>query len=170
MSGAHQSGGAARFVWVVFALVFLAAAAWQLQSRVIPGWVISQAEKALELEVGGSVHAPAFKSGFVIERLHLDWDNRVRVLSGTLEVDYDLRSLISGRYAVMLNGRQVAAELMGDWAEIAGGQKAVFDEVFADLIFDDEGLREINALRAESPTLQFRFGQANPSMRDKHEA
>ena len=52
----------------------------------------------------------------------------------------------------------MASELLGDWAQLTGGQKVVFDHVFADFSMDARGLREIRALQAESPSIHFSFG------------
>ncbi len=158
------------------ALLLTAAAAglvvwFCIQSWVIPPLVIRRAEKALEIKISGKVRPVFFKSQFAIEGIETDWDRKIRIFSGRMQIDYDLTGLWGGRLHLAISGQQVAAELLSDWASMAGGQNVVFETIFADLVIDRHGLREVRALQAESPSIQFRFGpNSNRSMRDQHEA
>ncbi len=136
-------------------------AALAVQSFVLPRVVVARMERALKIKVTGRIRPQVFRPAFHVDGVRTDWDRKIRIFSGRVDVRYNLTALGTGRLALQLQGRQVASELLGDWALLAGGQKVVFDDVFADFLMDAHGIREIRALRAESPSIHFNFGISN---------
>lgn len=153
----------------------LAAGLVLLQSFVLPRLVLRRMEQALKIKIAGRIEPEFFQTSFHLTGVQTAWDQKIRIFSGRLDVDYDAAALVTGKLALRLQGKKVASELLGDWALMAGqpaspsgdGQKVVFDDVFADFIMDAHGVREIKALRVESPSVHFRFGPSDPLPRER---
>lgn len=172
MEGASPACRKMRLAGLVF---FVLISVWlvlvYLQSVLLPNGIIHYVESALELKISGKVRPLWGKFEFSIDPLQALWDQKIRIDSGGVQVSYGLQKLLFGELHVVLTGKDVAAELLGDWASVAGGHSAVFKDLYADLIIDHDGIKEIRALRAESPALQFRFGEAsNRHLKETHEA
>lgn len=142
-----------------------------LQSVFLPQVVVRFVEKALDLKVSGRIQPVRGKFEFSISSLNTEWDQKIKINSGQISVHYGIKNFNPYEWHIRITGRNVDAELRGDWVSIAGGESALFSDFYADLMFDQNGIKEIMALRAESPTIQFRFGEASKrNLKESHEA
>ncbi len=142
-----------------------------VQARVLPQSIIRYAERSLELKVSGNIKPVWGQFAFWIDPLETLWDQKIKINSGRLHVRYEIKDFFTGKFHIVISGEEVDAELLGDWVSIAGGHSAVFKVLYADLVLSHKGIKEIRALRAESPALQFRFGEAaNRQLKETHEA
>lgn len=141
---------------VVLGLSLLGVHCW-----VLPKVILRFVASATDLKVSGPIRSEILKSDFVIDPVYAEWDQKIRVSSGQVKVGYSWNNLITFEIRLVLDGKQVSAQLLGDWERIVGQQSVVFSNIQADLIIDRRGIREIKALRAESPTYRFQFGEAS---------
>ena len=159
---------AVRVGTIVVCALFLAI---YLQSFLLPKAIIRYVETALEIKISGKVQPIWGRFEFLIDPLKTLWDQKIKIDSGRVYVRYSIEHFSAGPIHITITGHDVDAELLGDWVSLAGGHSAVFKDLYADLIVGHDGLKEIRALRAESPTLQFRFGEAsNRHLKETHEA
>ncbi|HTL46853.1 MAG TPA: hypothetical protein VL688_02185 [Verrucomicrobiae bacterium] len=119
--------------------------------------VYRQLGTRLDARVEGQYAPVFFRPVFYIKNLRLEWDNKVKVHSGDVKVEYDPASLLSGALNVRLSGHKVPVTLLQDWAYAAQKPDLVLDDFFADVTFASRGLKDINALRAVSPEIQFQL-------------
>jgi len=151
----------------LIAVLFLIGA----QSLLLPRGIIHFVERALEIHIEGPVQPVWGKFQFLVDPLQTLWDDKIKIASGRVLVKYGLKDFLSGQLHIVISGQNVDAQLLGDWVSVAGGQAAVFKDLYADLVIGRDGIQEIRALRAESPALQFRFGEAtNRQLKETHEA
>ena len=152
-----------------FVGVLLFAVYWQ--GCILPQSIIRYVERGLDLQVSGKVQPVWGKFEFSMGPLKTLWDQRIKINSGRVRVRYEISDFLAGQLRVVISGENVDAELLGDWVSIAGGHSAVFKDLYADLVMSHDGIKEIRALRAESPAIQFRFGEAtNRRLKETHEA
>ena len=124
-------------------------------------WVWQELEKRTEMEIGGSFSPRFFLPSFYLKDAHFAWDEKIHLVSGTIKVEYDLLALLSGGHLrVKLSSQDLTVKLLGELAEMEGVSDVRFDHFYADLTFGREGIEEIFSLQAESPTIQFHFGEA----------
>ncbi len=124
-------------------------------------WIRLELEKRTEMEIGGTYIPRLIFPSFFLRDAHFAWDDKVKLVSGHLKVDYDLFSLLSGRpLRVTLTSSNLTIKLLGEWADMEGISDVQLDRFYADLAFDGDGLREVFQVHAESPTLQFHFGES----------
>jgi hypothetical protein len=142
-----------------------------LQGVVLPKVIIHFVESALELQVSGPVQPLWGRFEFSVNPVKTLWDQKIQIDSGRVDVRYEVQDVFLRQIHIVVRGQEIDAQLLGDWVTVAGGQSAVFKDLYADLIIDQSGIKEIKALRAESPALQFRFGEAsNRHLKETHEA
>jgi len=172
VAGAAPACGKGRAAAIIgIALVGALSLAIYLQSFLLPRVIISYVETALEIEISGRVQPRWGRFEFLIDPLKTLWDQKIKIDSGRVDVRYGIEHFSTGKIHLVVTGHDVDAQLLGDWVSLAGGHSAVFKDLYADLIVGHDGLKEIRALRAESPTLQFRFGEAsNRHLKETHEA
>ncbi len=130
------------------------------QCWLLPRLVLRGVEKALRIKISGQIQPEFLKTSFHVSGVQTAWNQKIRILSGRVDVDYDPILMAAGRLALRIQGTKVAAELLGDWAQLAGGQKIIFDDVFVNFVLVANGIQEIKSLRAESPSVHFSFGSS----------
>lgn len=121
------------------------------------GWgVWHELEKRLDTKISGS-YAPAFfLPSFEIRDVRFEWDEKVKLLSGHLKVGYDPLGFLFGQdLRVRLSGRDLKAELLGEWAESQGLRELPLEEFQAEITVGPKGLKEISSLTVESSVFQF---------------
>ena len=115
-------------------------------------------EERMNLKIHGIFLPVFFLPTFYLQNTSLEWDQHVKVISGTLRVDYDLFSFLPGDgLSVRLSGKKLSVELLGDWAAMEGVRSAQIDRFEAKFKLGKEGIREIDYFTAESPAFQFRL-------------
>jgi hypothetical protein len=137
-------------------LIFLAAA------PAVGGWVIKKRiERRLDLKMTGDYTPALFRPVFYLHNVTFEWRDRIKFLSGNLEVRYNPVDLFSGsKLRVKLSGKDFDIELLKDWAKVQGVENAAVDVFYADLEFDSRGLREIHAVDVQSKMFQFKIASS----------
>lgn len=112
-------------------------------------------EHLLKAEVKGNfVPVPGVPT-FYFKNADFEWEHKVKFVSGDLKVEYDLFSLLRRSLRIKISGKYLQIKLLGDWAAMEGVQDATLDSLYADLEFDQHGIRELNQVEAKSPKFQF---------------
>ncbi len=121
-------------------------------------WVKQEIERRLTMDIQGVFWPGFFRPSFELKKANFIWQDKVKVLSGNLKIDYDPISLLNHRrIRVRMEGRDLSAVLLGKWAETQGVQDLKFHDFFADFEIGEKGLEEVNALKAHSPLLNLDF-------------
>lgn len=141
-----------RPVVLVLALLIFVAVFFSLGGM----WVQFQIQKRIHLELRGNFAPVFFRPSFYLRNAHVEWKRKVELESGTLKVEYNPVSLLTGKYLrVKLSGENLPIQFLGEWAQMQGIQKVTLKNFDADLELDASGIREIFYLNAESPGFQF---------------
>ncbi|MDP3919894.1 MAG: hypothetical protein Q8R76_03710 [Candidatus Omnitrophota bacterium] len=124
-------------------------------------WVRGALERSIDAEIGGRFVPTLFQPSFSLQDVHFDWDGKVKLSSGQLNVRYDLISIFLGKgLRVRLSGQNLVATLHGEWATVAAAEQVPLTHFFAELIFRNNQLGEILAVEAESPVFEFHFRES----------
>jgi len=115
----------------------------------------SRADFRIEGDFSPRWPAPAFD----LRRVRLDWDRKIRVLEGDLRIEFDPFLFWRKRWIrVRLSGEKIPATVLEKGWVPQDLEKVTFDRIYAELLFDLDGLRDILALKVESPRVAFQFG------------
>ncbi|MBI4000003.1 MAG: hypothetical protein HY351_05240 [Candidatus Omnitrophica bacterium] len=98
----------------------------------------------------GSIH---------LHPVSLDWQNYLRVRSGTLKIEYPVASIFTNRNIFLLEGQNLAVEFAPELQKAVGSDRIVFDRVVAKVILNPARKVEIEFLDAESKTIQFHLNR-----------
>lgn len=120
----------------------------------------------LKIEMGGKFVPAVLLPSFEIRDAHFEWDDKVKLISGHLKVEYHPMAYLLSRgpwipartpaaLRITLSGNQLVAELLGSWAERQGLRSLPIDRFHADLALGPRGLDEIFSLEVDSPVFQF---------------
>jgi len=142
---------------------------------VVPGltsyWLKREIEQRLDVKIGGRISPKLFRSSFMLEDVTVDWDDKLKVASGKVDVQYDWLSLVAGDdIRIAVQSDDLAVELLGVWAKVGDMQNVNFSHFFADLSGGKEGIRQIHSLDANSPTLKFKIEASDSSNRSLNPA
>ncbi|MFA6600413.1 MAG: hypothetical protein WC352_00180 [Candidatus Omnitrophota bacterium] len=119
-------------------------------------WVFREVERRLDLRMTGDFVPVFFYPGFLVRNARFRWQDRVELLSGTLEVRYAPWSVFAGPLLrICLSSRGASIRLGGEWARMQGVEQAMVDVFEAELGLGPKGIREIYALEVRSPSFQF---------------
>ena len=122
----------------------------------LSGWVQSQLEERLELEIEGKRQPLLFQSAFRMKDPHFVWKEKVEVQSGELTVHYSLGALLKGNLLdLKMKGKNLGVRLLGSWSEIQNVEEAVVEDLKAHLAFSTEGLEDVHYVHVSSPDFQF---------------
>ena len=139
-------------------------------------WVWHELEHRMKFQISGSFSPAFFLPAFAIKDATFEWGNKAKLLSGNLNVRYDLFPFVLARGGcvrmlgddllhVRLSGTGLRAELLGEWAQMEGLHGEVpIKRCDAELGFGPNGLREISSLDIDSPAFQFHIKKTETSM------
>ena len=123
--------------------------------------VYKEIGKRTETQIDGVFTPAFFTSSFNIENVSIEWQEKVKLNSGNLNVVYQLWPFLTGRgLRLKISGQNLPVTLMGDLVNLAPQESIIIQDFYADLTISNNGLQEINALKAISPEMQFQFGLA----------
>ncbi len=115
-------------------------------------------ERRLEIKIRGSFIPVLFRPVFYLRDARFQLEEKVELVSGTLQVEYFLHSLLHDRLLrVRLVSQNVQAKLLGEWSQIEGVSEVVLDRFIADLGLGTDGIKEIYEVDAHSSVFQFRI-------------
>ena len=164
-------------VFAAAAGIAILAALLAVQSWMLPRLIVRRLEKALGIQIESAIRPLAFRFAFVLEPARLKWKDKVSIRDGSLRVDYGFEGFnSSGRLRLRLEGRALAAQLLGDWQSLSSEKSFKIDRVLAEFIFDSHGIQQIQTLDVSSPSLSLKIGTSqkptagNPPARTAHEA
>lgn len=155
--------------------VFLLVAA-TLMPPLAGWWVWHELEHRMNVKISGRYSPAFFLPAFTIKDAAFEWDDKVKLVSGNLNVSYEPFSFLFARggcalgsgdslLQVKLSGTGLRAELMGEWAMMEGVHGEVpIDHFSAELGFGSDGLREISSLFIHSPAFQFQIKKSETLM------
>lgn len=112
-------------------------------------------EHRLHLKINGK---PLFTwvPGFVrLKGNFLEWENRLWVRSGSLDIRFPISILFRKQYPISLEGKNLTVEFGPGFQEALGGHELTFERVATRLLINSKGGLEIDFLDAESKTIQF---------------
>ena len=140
------------WVAVVLALVLLSG----LLSVGINYWVYQDIQKRLEIKANGRYIPSVFVPSFRLENATFNWEDKVRLVEGSIKVRFDLMPLLSGRgIRIVAESTGAKIKFLGSWALQEGIEDATVDTLYADVILGRRGLAGINTIEARSPSFQF---------------
>lgn len=143
--------------WVATAFV---AAALLVAPQFAARRILAVAKQRLDLVVGGQMSPSWLKPEFVIRNAELSWDDKIKVVDGTLIVSYQpLFFFNPGHIRLKLSGTELKAELLGRWSELQGVKSATLRRVLADIELGPDGIQEIYLVDVSSPEFQFQIKQ-----------
>ncbi|MBU3758625.1 MAG: hypothetical protein FGM27_01700 [Candidatus Omnitrophica bacterium] len=141
--------GAVFFAVLLFAL-FYPVSSWIVFDRI---------QSVCKTPVQGRFEAHFFSPTFRVKNAVLNWNKKVGIESGDIEVRYELGTLLKNKaLRVEIRGRKVPVRFLGAFSRISPREKVILDEFYADLLIGREGLQEISSIRIESPELKFQLG------------
>jgi len=127
---------------------------------VIGFWIWCELGPRFDAQIEGNFRPRWFSTSFDVNHLKLDWNDKVRIESGNLKVQYDLVSLFKGGgLRVQLSGSEIPVVLLGSWAQASSRPDVTLDHFFADLTLTRGGIRDIHRVEAHSPELKFYIGK-----------
>lgn len=123
-------------------------------------WVLKRAEKSLKTPIQGRFEARYFHSAFTVHQAVLNWEGKISLSAGDLDVNYDFGSLFSaGGLRVKVSGHALPIQFLGDLAKFSPREQVIVDDFYADLVIGTEGLKEVTTLKIQSPEIQFHLGR-----------
>ncbi len=141
---------------VIFAVLF---SLWGIQSLVLPRWILSKVGESLGVRVQGRIFPAFLGCSFTVKSLRLHWKDKVRVEEGQIRLSYAIASLLNAEgVRIQVEGRLLRVRLLGDWQYLSVGQSQLIDKVFADFVFNSDGLKQILTLDVSSPALSLQIG------------
>ncbi len=119
-------------------------------------YVYRQIQTQFGVEISGGYKPSLFIPSFKIQNGSFVWENRVRLLKGDFSITFDpLTVLYKKGMRVVFECDEVKIELLGSWAAEQGIGKTDIQYAFADVIVNNGGISEVNALKIFSPSFQF---------------
>lgn len=112
-------------------------------------------ERRLNLEIN---RKPVFTVIPGLIRLNgdfLEWKDRLRVRSGSLEIRFPVSALFRKQYPITLEGNNLRVEIAPGLREALGGSEFLFDRFSARLKIRSEPGVDVDFLDAESKTIRF---------------
>lgn len=155
----------------IFLLFALAASAVSLG---VNYWVYREVQKRLKVRVEGQYVPSFFSASFRLDRATFNWEDKVRLLDGSLEVGFDPASLFSSRgIRIVIKSRNARIKLLGSWAVQEGVEDAMVDTLLADIVLGRRRITGINEIEAKSKSFQFSLKNVasqrkDPDIREKH--
>lgn len=97
---------------------------------------------------------------FELRNVRLNWQDKVRILSGDLTVRYDPFTFWHSKGVhIVISSHNLRFQLEGDWAAQVGQNMPVkLDELLVDIRFNQQGISEILSVNIQSPELRFVIG------------
>ena len=120
--------------------------------------VCQELKSRLKISIQGKFEPSFLLSSFYLRNAQLTWKEKVRLISGDFKVSYKPWQLLGKRnLRIELEGKNLDVEFLGKWAEAQGVRKVTLESFYADVALDRQGLREVYAVDARSPSFQFRI-------------
>lgn len=121
-------------------------------------WVFDQIQKRIEIQISGIWVPSVWKPAFKVRQAAFQWKERIRLLSGDVEVEYDPLDLwVRRNFRIRLSSTNARIQFLGDWSKLQGGGEMAVEKLFADIALDTKGLKEIYAVEVKSPSYQFQI-------------
>lgn len=141
-----------RFFAAVLTVILIAA----LFSLGVNFWVFKEVQKRLKIRVQGryipTVYAPSFR----IEHGSFNWEDKVRLVDGNVEIGFDFSTLLSQQgIRIVAKSSGARIKFLGDWALQEGIEEAAVEMLYADVILGRRGIAGINQIQVKSPSFQF---------------
>ncbi|MBI4373127.1 MAG: hypothetical protein HY585_05320 [Candidatus Omnitrophica bacterium] len=112
-------------------------------------------EHRLDLKVYRKPFLVLLPGSIHLRPAQLDWHGYFSVRSGSLKVRYPVLLFFKKRYAVSLDGQNLAVEFGPELRKAVGGDQVVFDELKAKVVLGRSRDVGIEFLDAKSKTMQF---------------
>lgn len=129
-------------------------------SPAVGWWVLKRVEKSLHVPVQGRFEPHYFQNSFTMRQAEFNWENKISLDAGDINVGYDLLSLFStGGITIEISGQELPVKFLNELARISPREHVILDEFFAELVINSQGLKEVVALRIKAPELQFQMGR-----------
>ncbi|MSR76698.1 MAG: hypothetical protein EXS63_00510 [Candidatus Omnitrophica bacterium] len=118
--------------------------------------VFKDIQTRIGLQMQGALVPSVFQSRFQINQANFIWKDRVKFISGDLDLRYDLAYFLThGKWHIQIQSDNAVIYLLGDWAKIQGRGNVSLTQLRADLTFDQKKILDIGYLEAHSPTFNF---------------
>lgn len=141
-----------RFLMITVTVFLLAA----LVSLGVNFWVFKEIQKRLKVHLEGQYVPTVFVPSFRLEKGSFNWEDRVRLVEGSIKVGFDPLTLFSGRgMRIVVKSSGAKIKFLGNWAVQEGIEDATVDTLYADVILGRRGISGINEIEARSPKFQF---------------
>lgn len=112
-------------------------------------------QKTLKTSIEGQFK-PSFTPHFQLKNAQFAWKDKVKLLSGDVDVHYSLlKFLFLRELRFQAKGKNLNAELMGSWAQMQGVQSIPLENFQSDLAFRGGKLTEVHSVYAFSKGFQF---------------
>lgn len=115
----------------------------------------NQIQKQLPFKIHGKIAPKWLQSSFIVEDIHFQWQDRVQLMPGDLEITYDPLTVFKEDARLKLEGHNLQITLLGDWAKLQDASNIQLKRFFADLGLNREGVTEIYGIEAIGPQFQF---------------
>lgn len=139
--------------------VILAAAFVTAVPPMLGYWVYREVKARTHARIEAEFHPEFFSPAFRLENAVIEWDGKISLSSGTLNVQYDLSGIFRKLgIRVKVSGSDLPVQFTGALQELSSGRQIVVQDFYADVTINKDGLEEINMLRAKAPEMQFQFG------------
>jgi len=140
------------FLAFLGAVVFLTA----LLSIGVNFWVFKEIQHRLKIQLTGQYVPTVYEPSFRIEKGSFNWEDKVRLVEGSVKVRFDLTTLLSQRgIRIVIQSTGAKIKFLGNWAMQEGIEDATVDTLYADVILGRRGIAGINVIEAKSPSFQF---------------
>jgi len=131
-------------------------------------WVKMRIDQCLEITVEGRFMPLPFHTAFRISGVRFAWDDKVRILSGNLKVQYPILGVFRAEgIRVKVHGDELEAEFLGDWVNVNQGKTVKFKTIDIDVSLNPQGIQEVYQLSADSPNLKMSLRESSRSSRIK---
>lgn len=122
-------------------------------------WVYREVSHRTQAEIKADFKPLFFSPAFRLENASIDWDGKIALQSGSLNVRYDLTGILKrGGIRVKISGSDLPVRFAGVLKDLSPDRQIVVQDFYADVTINKDGLEEINMLRAKAPEMQFQFG------------
>ncbi|MBI4358692.1 MAG: hypothetical protein HY584_05265 [Candidatus Omnitrophica bacterium] len=144
--------------WLLFSVLILVVVTPTFLAHIFL-WKI---ERRLNLKV---YHKPFFillPGRILLRPAALEWQDHLRVRSGTLLIHYPWWVIGGGKFSVFLQGENLEVEFGPEFQNVLGQEDAIIDRARVKFWIQSKRVVDVEFLKIESKTIQFQLDQSTP--------